>query len=208
MKRDTGLASLLDKLDIRARRSPDILETLFVWYSKSVYRTAFFILRDRWLAEDVVQETFMVACTKLDQLQSPDKVEGWLIRVAMRKAYDLIRNNHRLIFVQEPVILEQPDFSPVLDIVIDRETAEEIKMAISNLPSSYRAILYSRFYLESTFKQIADALEMPEGTAKSRLGKAKFLIVRKLGVKQERRAVHGNRKAAGSIDRESYQRAD
>jgi RNA polymerase sigma-70 factor (ECF subfamily) len=193
MKWSGGLASLFASLGKQPRRRPEILEVLFNWYGKSVYRAAFLILKDRTLAEDVTQETFLTACAKLDSLQSPEKVEAWLVHIAMNRAYDLARASHRLVLIPEPEIAEEPEPNPTLELVVDQETAGEIRSTILNLPAPYQEILYLKYYRELTSKQIAEVLGIPEGTVKSRLSKAKLLIADKLGGKQERRAEHADR---------------
>jgi RNA polymerase sigma-70 factor (ECF subfamily) len=193
MKWSGGLASLFAALGKQPKCRPDVLEVLFNWYGKSVYRAAFLILKDRALAEDVTQETFLTACTKLDSLASPERVEAWLVHIAMNKAYDLTKDHHRLVLLPEPETQEPPEQNPILDVVLDRETAGEIRAAILNLPAPYQEILYFKYYRDLTSKQIADALGLPEGTVKSRLSKAKQLIARKLGVNREGRAEHADR---------------
>ncbi len=193
MKWSGGLASLFGALGKQPGCRPDILEVLFNWYGKSVYRAALLILKDKALAEDVTQETFLTACAKLDSLQSPEKVEAWLVHVAMNRAYDLSRDSLRPVLMPEPETPEQPDPNPTLDLVVDRETAEEIRAAISNLPAPFQEILYFKYYRELTSKQIAAALDIPEGTVKSRLSKAKLLIAGKLGMNREGRTEHAER---------------
>jgi DNA-directed RNA polymerase specialized sigma24 family protein len=61
MKWSGGLASLFAALGQQSKCRPDILELLFNWYGKSVYRAALLILKNKALAEDVTQETFLTA---------------------------------------------------------------------------------------------------------------------------------------------------
>jgi RNA polymerase sigma-70 factor (ECF subfamily) len=187
------LASLFGAMGKQPRCRADILEVLFNWYGRSVYRAAFLILRDKALAEDVTQETFLAAYTKLDSLQNPDKAEAWLVKVAMNRAYDLAKNSHRLVLIPEPGLPEEPDRDPILDFMLDQETAEEIRALILKLPAPYQEILYFKYYREMTSKQIAGALGIPEGTVKSRLSKAKLLISRKLARTRGRDAEHADR---------------
>ncbi len=193
MKWSGGLASLWAALGQQSKCRPDILELLFNWYGKSVYRAALLILKNKALAEDVTQETFMTACTKLDSLQSPEKAEAWLVHIAMNKAYDLTKDQQRLVMLPEPDPPGPPEHNPILEVVLDREAAEEIRAAILNLPAPYQEILYFKYYRDLTSKQIADALEIPEGTVKSRLSKAKQLIARSLGANREGRAEYADR---------------
>lgn len=184
MKIDAMLAKLMGA---EARCDPNTLELLFKWYGKTVYQTAFFILKDRELAEDIAQETFLAAYIKLDRLQYPDRIEAWLVHIAMHKACDLAREHHRLVLVSEPAVPERMEFNLILNLVIDREATKETKEAILHLPVLYKEVLFLKYCREFTTRQIAEALEIPEGTVKSRLNKAKTLIAKELGVKREGR---------------------
>lgn len=179
--------AMMAKMGAEARCDPNTLELLFKWYGKTVYQTAFFILKDRALAEDIVQETFLTAYIKLDCLQHPDRIEAWLAHIALHKACDLAREHRRLVPVPEPAIPERMEFNLILNLVIDREAAGEIKEVILHLPALYKEVLFFKYSRELTTRQIAEALEIPEGTVKSRLNKAKTLITKELGVKREGR---------------------
>ncbi|MEW6772194.1 MAG: sigma factor, partial [Bacillota bacterium] len=62
------------------------LKFFFELFAQRVFQAAYFILRDRVLAEDVMQETFLVAVEKLGDLRDPAKIEIWLTRIAVNKA--------------------------------------------------------------------------------------------------------------------------
>jgi RNA polymerase sigma-70 factor (ECF subfamily) len=111
----------------------------------------------------------------------------------MNKAYDLTKDQQRLVMLPEPDPPDSPEHNPILEVVLDRETAGEIRAALSSLPAPYQEILYFKYYRDLTSKQIADALDIPEGTVKSRLSKAKQLIAGSLGANREGRAEHADR---------------
>jgi len=67
----------------------------FEYFYKGVFKAAYFITQDVQLAEDVVQETFLKAISKLRQLDDEAKINAWLIKIAMNEARSLMRKNRR-----------------------------------------------------------------------------------------------------------------
>ncbi len=152
------------------------LEELFNMFYESVYKSAFFITRDKMMAEDVTQDTFIQAYEKIEQLRNASRVEFWLIRIAMNKARDQLRKNKRQISVAETQeqacsLKNEPDSK-----LIDQEDEQIINNAIDHLKQEYQEVLYLKYYRDFTTKQIAEILLIPEGTVKTRLRKARGLL--------------------------------
>ena len=84
-----GVGDLLKKYLTECEQDdPGIIELLYRWYGRKVYQAACHVLNDQRLAEDVVQETFLTAMSKLDTLRDPAKAEAWLVRTAINKSYE------------------------------------------------------------------------------------------------------------------------
>jgi len=151
-----------------------------------VYYTANYILQDRHLAEEVTQETFLVAHRDLERLRDVRKVKAWLVQIATYKAYNLLQernkaqscdNLHELITEATP----ESDF-------IDRERRLEIEQAVLSLPPDYQIVVILKCYMEYKTIEIAEALGIPKGTVKTRLRKARSLLADKLVDKTDREA--------------------
>jgi RNA polymerase sigma-70 factor (ECF subfamily) len=130
-----------------------------------LFGAAFLILHDRTLAEDAVQETLIRAWRDLPHLRDPDRFDPWIHRVLVHACLDLARHER-----PQRQSVELPDF------LADDGTPEEeiavrdaIGRGLSRLTERERAILVLRFFLQLSVPEIADALRIPEGTAKSRL---------------------------------------
>ncbi len=153
------------------------LEELFTRFYESVYKSAFFITRDRMLAEDVAQETFLKAYDKIEQLQDASRVEAWLIRIAMNKARDELRRRQR----QAASMDDGPEpAGSTKDLPETRLLARELHLlinaAIDRLEPEYQDVIFLKYYRDYTTKKIAEVLQVPEGTVKTRLRKARSLI--------------------------------
>jgi RNA polymerase sigma-70 factor, ECF subfamily len=124
------------------------------------------ILRDHELARDAVQEGFIAAWRNLPTLRDPDRFEAWLRRLVVRSCIDALRRRGR-----QPVEVElTPIHGPVIgdeaSAIADREVLDA---ALRRLEPELRAIVVLHYYLGLPLPDVAAALGIPTGTAKSRL---------------------------------------
>ena len=124
------------------------------------------ILRDIGRAEDAVQQTLVIAWRELPRLRDPDRFDAWIQRLLVHASYAEARRaqawniNVRVLPVDGP---SGGDESLAFD---DRDRLER---ALRRLPVDQRAILVFTHYLGLTPTEIAERLEIPVGTARSRL---------------------------------------
>lgn len=157
---------------IRRMRQGDIeaLGELYEKYQAPVFRTALAITRDRGAAEDILQECFVHLFTYADRLSTDHPVGPWLYRVAVNLSCDWIQNHRRWIRFSEELEQWLQSFRPMPEQAVEeRELQERVQEAIKVLPLAQQVVIVL-FYLEGlSIKEIADILEVPEGTVKSRL---------------------------------------
>lgn len=149
------------------------------------------LLNDREKAEDIAQETFLKLMHQLRDRSTPDNVSAWLYRVAANLCRDYWRSAS---YRREKQVLnrlqEQKDRQmQVFEICERRETRLEMITLLNDLPDKQREIVILRFYNDLKLQEIADVLECPVGTIKSRLFHAlRFLKSR---IEENRRVNHG-----------------
>ena len=161
---------------LKGKRSDiDFLEFIFRLYGDTVYRAAFYVLQDAALAEDVTQETFIIAYQKLSQVKNPEKVKAWLSRVAINKAIDISRKSKAFIPLDK-VARQLEAEQDIENIIIFKETLHEVEEAILALQNIYQTVFYLRYYLQFSIQEIAESLDIPENTVKSRLKKIKRTV--------------------------------
>lgn len=165
---------LIDRL--KENKKNQALEMVYNWFGKNVYYAAYYILNNKHLAEEVTQETFVVAYQNIDQIRDINKVEAWLIRIATNKAYDLIKKQKKIVLIDNIHMAIAAEDDPE-SYYIRQEQKNEIEKALLNLPPEYQVIILLKYYRQLTVKQIAEAINIPEGTAKSRLRKARDLLM-------------------------------
>jgi RNA polymerase sigma-70 factor, ECF subfamily len=141
-------------------------ETLVRRHVDRLYGAARLMLRDVDLAEDAVQHALVRAWRDLPALRDPAKFEPWLQKLVIRACYDEARRRRR--WRGEVRLLQ-----PVADrLESDERTIgerDEIGRALQGVTPEQRAVLVMHFYLDLTPTEIASRLDVPAGTARSRL---------------------------------------
>lgn len=166
------LKKLFDTINLNKKEQA--LELLFQWFGKTVYLAAYGIVKDHHLAEEITQDTFVAAYQNMDRLRDVNKTQAWLVRIAINKSYDLLKSRKKIVSLDQVTVAgtcETPESE-----VIKREQQKEIQQAIEKLSPGQQEIIFFKYNREMTTKQIAEATELPEGTVKSRLQKARSLI--------------------------------
>lgn len=155
-------------------------EVLVGAYQQRIYSTLLGMLGNRQDAEDVTQETFLTAFRKLDQFERRSSFYTWLHRIAFNAAIDLQRRKKRTRnrLVSSDVIdtierAGQQSSSPE-SIVIANETVTQVQLAMSRLDVERRNIIALRDLQEMDYAEIASMLDIPVGTVRSRLHRARI----------------------------------
>lgn len=130
-----------------------------------MYATAALILHDPTLAEDAVQEALIRAWRSLPGLRDPDRFDAWLRRVLVHACIDAARGASRHRQVHE-LPLDLAAEGDLEGAVADRDA---VVRAFAMLSTGHRAAFVLRHYLGYSVPEIADALHVRLGTAKSRL---------------------------------------
>jgi len=149
--------------------------SLFSLYENKVFRTAYFILRDRQYAEDVVQNTFLQVYLKIGKLSNTKAFEAWLYKITVTQCSSLTRKINKLNVVSMDEGLTELDMpmSKTFDMpenkAIQKDIQRIIMVSIYSLPVKHRTVLTLFYYNNMSIREIADILSCSEGTVKSRL---------------------------------------
>jgi RNA polymerase sigma-70 factor (ECF subfamily) len=123
------------------------------------------ILRDLGRAEDVVQQTLVIAWRELPRLRDPDRFEAWINRTLVRACY-MEAKRARAWGAQVRVLKIEPALPDPSGALADRD---QLERGFRRLPPDQRAILVLHHYLGFAPAEIAETLGIPEGTTRSRL---------------------------------------
>lgn len=127
-------------------------------------RTAVFILNDRDLAVDAVDEAMARAYEHWDTLAGAGNGVGWVIRVAVNVGRN--RQRRRLLERRRPLLTPEGGGEPTMP------ADPAMARALAQLPVDQRAVVVLRFHLDWSVDQVAEALQIAPGTVKSRLHRA------------------------------------
>jgi RNA polymerase sigma-70 factor (ECF subfamily) len=133
-----------------------------------LYAVATLILRDSDRAQDAVQEALLHAWQDMHALRDPEAWEAWLHRITVRACYKSARKERRRMAVEIPGTLA-PDRGGGLEPVDQLGDRDRLERAIGRLPLEQRAIMVVHYYLDLPLSKAAEVLDIPVGTAKSRL---------------------------------------
>ena len=150
---------------------------LYEQYKKIIWATAYQIVRNTDIADDIVSIVFTKAYMKLDTYTEHISFEMWLKTITINTAIDYIRRNkkeHLNNYIDEednPIQLSGLERSPE-EALIDKQNLDVIKVCIERLRGVQQIVLKKK--LEGlTYKQIAEELALPEITIKGYLNRAR-----------------------------------
>ena len=172
----TDVSGIPDGNDVRIRDalvagSEEALAEVYDTHGPIVYGMALQVTRDRGAAEDVVQEVFV------DLWQRPERFDPhraplrhWLCMIARRRGIDWIRRRRAQENVRLAAIELPP--APFEDEMLASTSYKQVRNAVADLPEPHRRAIFLAFYHGLTYREVAEALSIPEGTAKWRLRNA------------------------------------
>lgn len=172
-------------------------DSLLSRHKQSVFNYIYFIVRNRELAEDIFQETFVKAIVTIKQGRYVDngKFRAWINRIA----HNLIIDNYRQEKGENTVSNDEYEVdllnNPAVcdDTVEDRIVKEQILSDVRNLirflPDNQREVLEMRYYQDMSFKEISDVTGVSINTA---LGRMRYAILNLRRLSQENRIILTN----------------
>jgi RNA polymerase sigma-70 factor, ECF subfamily len=156
---------------IRFRAGDDsALSLLFSRYEGEIFRFLIGMLRDHHQAEDVLQETFILAIRKSEQV-SPQTLRGWLFTVAHQQAVLAKRKQKRYSsFVELFGILDvsSSQNNPEYQAIQKDDSAKALAL-LSQLPDMQQSVIKLRIFEGLRFQDLANRLDIPLGTALARM---------------------------------------
>jgi RNA polymerase sigma-70 factor (ECF subfamily) len=163
-------------------------------YERPVFSLIYRMVRDRAAAEDLAQETFIKVLNALESYRPEYKFSSWIFKIANNAAIDHLRRREvdtlsldgspsaRTAEEVEATALQATDRgpSPLADLE-SRELGSAIELAIGKLRPEYRACILLRHVEGRAYEEIAEALDLPLGTVKTYIHRARLELRDLLG---------------------------
>lgn len=176
-------------------------ELLVVRYQKRIERLVTRMVRDPDLASDITQDVFLSAYRSLRQFRGDAQFYTWLHRIAVNTAYKALQAKKRdpVVFLSEllpenntaeETFLEKQELTSQDTpeaVVAARQIADAVEAAIGSLPQEYRQAWELREMEGLSYEEIAELVEIPVGTVRSRIFRAREAIAAKVGPLLEQR---------------------
>ncbi len=171
------------------RGSQKAYEVLTERHRQAVYHVIYKIVRDKETAHDLVQDTFMKAFSSLASYRSEFRFSTWLYKIAANCSIDYLRKkkinamslDQQLQTKDGTVGIEVADYSYHPGQELERkEQRFSIEEAIDSLPDKYKEVIIYRHKDDKSYEEIADLLNIPVGTVKARIFRARELLKKKL----------------------------
>ncbi len=149
-------------------------------YQNRLFNSMVHLLRNPSDAEDVVQDAFLQALRKLDTFQGNSQFYTWLFRIARNTAISKMRRKKPTVSLDSTASelrLDFPDDGPRPSTEMERrEQQTGLMRAMDQLSSEHREILILREMEEQNYETISEILELPVGTVRSRLHRARLQL--------------------------------
>jgi RNA polymerase sigma-70 factor (ECF subfamily) len=156
-------------------------------YRGRLYNFVFRFVSDRETAEDIVQETFLRAFRKRKEYRAIANFSTWLFTIAGNLAKSELRRRKRWRFFSlhrdddSETGIELPDETYRPDKVVESSLADDqIHEAIAALPENYRQVILLRDVEGMAYQEIAEIVDCPVGTVKSRVNRARLKLQQRL----------------------------
>ncbi len=182
-----------DQLLVQRVQSGDqkAFELLVAKYQRRIFRLISRFVRDAALAEDVAQETFLRAYRAIGQFRGDSQFYTWLYRIAVNTAKKSLADSARDPVIRESSTISEDgetfvsgeqltDMETPEAVLASREIARTVNAAMEALPEDLRTAIALREIEGMSYEDIAQAMNCPVGTVRSRIFRAREAIARQL----------------------------
>ncbi len=153
-------------------------------YKDSIYFMALKMVNNKDDAMDLTVETFGKAFVNIDKYKPDFAFSTWLFKIATNNCIDFIRRKRvKMVSIHdtgdeddsEPLQISSEDLNPE-ETSIKKQKTERLKLIVDKLPQRYRNLVILRYYDELSYEEIAERLDLPVGTVKAALFRARDLL--------------------------------
>ena len=160
---------------------------LVVRWERPIYALAYRVIGRDEEARDIAQETFLRAYRALGGFKGQAKFSSWLYRITLNLCRDWMRRERRTPVAQAPegvdlldLATESTPVESIEDLVSRKELGRAVAKAMASLPEEQRTAIILKEYQGLTFQEIADLLDCPLSTVKTRLYQGLNVLRRQL----------------------------
>ena len=150
--------------------------TLIKSYEIDLYKVAIAMTKNDYDALDCIQEAILQAYISIKDLRQDEYFKTWLIKILINKCNALLKKNKKILNL---------DVSIAENDKVEQSDRLELKDSINNLDSNLKIIVILYYYEDMSIKDISESLNIPQGTIKSRLSRARSKLKEMLSIDEE-----------------------
>ncbi|MGZ3903868.1 MAG: RNA polymerase sigma factor [Bacteroidia bacterium] len=162
------------------KKDHSAFEKLYNRYATKMKAVAYRYVGDSALAEDVLHDAFIKVYEKIESLLDNSVFEGWLRRIVVNESLDFLKKKKKLDKVLEESGQLSKNFQSDDKGAYKNISPSDLLKALNSLPTGYRTVFNLHVIDGFQHKEIAERLNISEGTSKSQLAKAKDFLKKQL----------------------------
>ena len=145
-------------------------------YTPRIFKMIYNMIGDYENTKDLTQDVFVKAWNGYDNFRGDASVYTWIYRVALNSVFDYRKRNARrkiisIDEIQHPQMKEEPETD-----FLQKADRELVKSSIQDLPPKYQSVIILRYFEDNDYATIADILDIPIGTVRSRLHRGILIL--------------------------------
>lgn len=148
--------------------TPEAFENLVISQKSKLYKTGMAILKNDDDTCDAIQETLISAYKNFKNLQNIEYFNTWITRILINKCYDILRKNKKVSYINKEMEIDSN--TSYYDIY---KSESQVERVLNLIDSDLKLVSVLYYYDEYSIKEISELLNIPEGTVKSRLSRAR-----------------------------------
>lgn len=160
----------MNEFNLAKNRDLQAFSNILEGVKVKLYKTGMAILKNDDDTCDAIQETLLSAYQNFSTLKNPEYFNTWIIRILINKCYDIIKKNKKISNINEKLMQTS---TPYYEMYCDESELEQI---LNKLDADLRTVTVLYYYDDLPVTDIAQILNIPEGTVKSRLSRARTKI--------------------------------
>ncbi len=170
---------ILDEFVLKIKKGDKhAFEKLCNDYQQKIYSLAFGLCGNREDALDITQEVFVKIYRGISNFNGDSSLSTWIYRIAKNASYDFLRKSKRNMEEEIPENFHSDEVLTPEEAVLNSEKIEFIRHCIEQIPVKYKTPLLLREYQNLQYSEIAEILDISEGTVKSRIFRAREYLLK------------------------------
>lgn len=164
----------LEEVEKAQKGDKEAFETIIMEVIDSLYRVAYGILENEEDASDAISNATLKAYEKIATLRQLEFFKTWITRILINECNAIIKQKQKVIYIDNYTENQNDTYTN------NNETIIDVKQAMNKLEKELKQIVILYYFDDLSVEEISDMLEIPKGTVKSRLSRARQVLAKEL----------------------------